>query len=232
VQSKRHAACSSSPVFSVALLRVRTHAAAAAAANVMPFSDLSSDNDSVDGPPPNADASTLLSSPPGPAMPASLTSASSLVQPGEGNEWRVRAGEDLPSFLFANGPGRITRYNFTVVSERTWSDRVIRHVRGAKPGYSDIFELTPDGRRMHGTLLGWRLELACTGESMYSNALVVRASGNAKSFVAVGADTLAVLCAWSFKQRWRTWLRRALRLLYPASTFRVPCRWYLHHSTV
>jgi len=79
----------------------------------MPFSDLSSDNDSIDGPPPNA--STLLSSPPGPAMPASLTSAASLVQPGEGNEWRVRAGEDLPSFLFANGPGRITRYSFHTV---------------------------------------------------------------------------------------------------------------------
>ena len=134
----------------------------------MPFSDLSSDNDSIDGPPPNA--STLLSSPPGPAMPASLTSAASLVQPGEGNEWRVRAGEDLPSFLFANGPGSITRYNLHTVHEHTWSDRVIRHVRGAKPGYSDIFELTPDGRRMHGTLLGWQLELACTGESMYSKA--------------------------------------------------------------
>jgi len=65
-----------------------------------------------------------------------------------------------------------------------------------------------------------------------ANALAVRALGNAKSFVAIGADTLAVLCAWSFKQRWRTWLRGALQLLYPASTFLVPCRWYLHHTTV
>ena len=132
--------------------------------------ELSSDNDSIDAPPPPPRESVPVASPPGPKMPSALTSTASLVEPGEANEWRVRAGDDLAHFLYANGPGRITRYNFSVVAERTSTERVIRHIRGAQQSYGDIFELTPEGRKIHGSLQGWRLELACTGESMYNKA--------------------------------------------------------------
>ena len=66
---------------------------------------LSSDNDSDDGLPPQGTVPVISQSPSKAAVPAALTSVAILVQPGEPNEWVVRAGDDVPKFLFANGPG-------------------------------------------------------------------------------------------------------------------------------
>ena len=131
---------------------------------------LSSDSDMDDGSPPRLPSSTKITSPEGPAMPAALTSAVGLVQPQDGNEWRVRAGEDLPKFLVANGPARITRYNFKMISHHHWADRATRNMVGGKPDFADIFELTSAGTCMDSTLLAWRVEMACTGESEYGKA--------------------------------------------------------------
>lgn len=100
-------------------------------------------------------------------MPASLTNVASLVQSNDSKEWRIRAGDDLPKFLVANGPGRITSYNFKVLQESTWLDRAVRIGSGDKKDYSDMFQLTAAGRRSVGSLLAWRVELACTGASLY-----------------------------------------------------------------
>ena len=130
---------------------------------------LSSDNDSDDGAPPTRTAGTS-SSPAKGTMPSSLTSSASLVQPGEAHEWIVRAGPDVPGFMYANGPARITQYNFNVVHERNWPKLVERRLAGAKPDYSDIFVLTKEGERANPSTLGWRVELACTGKSLYGKA--------------------------------------------------------------
>ena len=68
-------------------------------------------------------------------MPASLTNVASLVQSNDSKEWRIRAGDDLPKFLVANGPGRITSYNFKVLQESTWLDRAVRIGSGDKKDY-------------------------------------------------------------------------------------------------
>ena len=100
-------------------------------------------------------------------MPASLTSVANLVQSAEQNQWYVRAGDDLPKFLYANGPGRITSYNFDVVHELSNTNYVYRRLAGAKPDYADIFELTDEGRGAVDTIIGWKVELSCSGASYY-----------------------------------------------------------------
>ena len=100
-------------------------------------------------------------------MPSSLTSVAGLVQPQEGNKWIVRMGDDVPKFLYANGPARIHCYNFGVVWERVCSDLVHRRRTLDHDDYSDIFELTTAGSEANGSRLGWTVELACTGTSLY-----------------------------------------------------------------
>ena len=98
--------------------------------------DFSPDDDSEDGSPPRASTRvTTHASPVGPSMPASLTNVASLVQSNDSKEWRIRAGDDLPKFLVANGPGRITSYNFKVLQESTWLDRAVRIGSGDKKHY-------------------------------------------------------------------------------------------------
>jgi len=131
---------------------------------------LSEDHDSDNGDVPSF-TSALITSPAKPSMPARMTAASPLVeQPDEPNEWRVRAGDDVPSFLYANGPGRIVRYNFNTVYAYERPTLVSRHLVGARKGFSDIFSLTEAGRKAVGTTVGWHHELACTGASLYGKA--------------------------------------------------------------
>ena len=131
---------------------------------------LSSDNDSVDGSPPrwaNSEQQQLCS-PRAPTMPNAFTTVAGLVQSQEcSDEWRVRAGDDLPKFLTSNGPARITRYNFKILQHNQWPDRALRRQAGSKPDLADIFELTSEGSQMASTLLAWRVELACTASSEY-----------------------------------------------------------------
>ena len=134
---------------------------------------LSEDHDSDNGDVPSLSSftSALITSPAKPSMPAHMTAASPLVeQPDEPNEWRVRAGDVVPSFLYANGPGRIVRYNFNTVYAYERPTLVSRHLVGARKGFSDIFSLTEAGRKAVGTTVGWRHELACTGASLYGKA--------------------------------------------------------------
>ena len=133
---------------------------------------LSSDNDSDEGSPlrVNTALTHQSPSPARPPMPAQLTNVAGIVKHSAPHTWRVRAGDDVPKFLFANGPARITAYNFNTIQETTFGERVTRMKSTAKNDLSDIFQLTPAGRAASGSLLGWRLELACTGKSMYGKA--------------------------------------------------------------
>ena len=80
---------------------------------------LSDDEDSDNGAPPHrSGVLTAITSPSKLSMPSTLTSVASLVKDGEPNEWIVRAGDDVSKFLYANGPGRIVRYNFKQVYTR------------------------------------------------------------------------------------------------------------------
>lgn len=76
-------------------------------------------------------------------------------------------GDDVPKFLFANGPGRIARYNLNVVKAKLHGEYVHRRLAGDKPDYCDIFELTEAGKREPGSIVGWTTELACSGSSLY-----------------------------------------------------------------
>ena len=71
-------------------------------------------------------------------------------------------GDDVPKFLFANGPGRIVRYNFNSVKSYSAPHLATRRQTGAKPDLNDIFELTPAGLRCcnysEGSRVGWSVE--------------------------------------------------------------------------
>ena len=70
------------------------------------------------------------------SMPPLYTAASALVKTCQPNAWRVRLGEDLPNFIFANGPGRIVTYNFKVCQESTWPERATRIKSGISCMYT------------------------------------------------------------------------------------------------
>jgi hypothetical protein len=162
---------------SAPLCRVVVAALAASARRIfddnaeMPLSPDSSDGEGAAPRPPQQ-----LTSPEKPIMSAAYTSAASLVQPVKENEWSVRMGEDVPKFLYANGPGRVVRYNLNVERERIATQYVIRNRSGKTPDYADIFALTPAGQNAVGTIVRtlwaerWKVDLACTGESLYGKA--------------------------------------------------------------
>ena len=133
---------------------------------------LSSD-DSDGGSPPRVSTTPTHHQRPSPArppMPAQFTNVVGLVQSSEPNQWRVCVGDDLPKFIFANGPARITAYNFSTSQEMNYPKRVTRIKSTAKNDLSDVFQLTTAGHAASGSLLGWRVELACTGKSLYEKA--------------------------------------------------------------
>ena len=45
-----------------------------------------------------------------------------VVQQGQKDEWIVRVGDDVPKFLYANGPASITHYNFGTVRRKVNRD--------------------------------------------------------------------------------------------------------------
>ena len=90
-------------------------------------------------------------------MPAQFTNVVGLVQSSEPNQWRVRVGDDLPKFIFANGPARITAYNFSTSQEMNYPKRVTRIKSTAKNDLSDVFQLTTAGHAatmLTGLVLG------------------------------------------------------------------------------
>ena len=128
---------------------------------------LSDDEDSDNGAPPHrSGVSTAIASPCKLSMPSTLTSVARLVKDGELNEWIVRAGDDVSKFLYANGPGRIVRYNFIQVHTRVKRRFVERSCTSAGLDFSDIFALTGEGQRALSSLLGFEFQLACTGKSI------------------------------------------------------------------
>ena len=132
---------------------------------------LSDDEDSDNGVPPHrSGVLTAIASPCKLSMPSTLTSVASLVKDGEPNEWIVRAGDDVPKFLYANGPGRIVRYNFIQVHTRVKRRFVERSCTSAGLDFSDIFALTGEGQRASTSLIGFKFQLACTGKSMHNKA--------------------------------------------------------------
>ena len=133
---------------------------------------LSDDEDSDNGAPPHrSGVLTAIASPCKLSMPSTLTSVASLVKDGEPNEWIVRAGDDVSKFLYANGPGRIVRYNFRQVRGTRVERRLVeRSSTSAGLDFSDIFALTGEGQRASSSLLGFKFQLACTGKSMHNKA--------------------------------------------------------------
>ena len=128
---------------------------------------LSSDNDSDDGAPVPPNFKCLDASPTKPVMPVALSAGACLMEPTGHNEWLLRMGTDVPNFLFATGPGRITSYNFNVVRSYYHPTHVHRRASAVRGDYSDILELTDEGAMMGRTVCGWRVVLACTGSSLY-----------------------------------------------------------------
>ena len=124
------------------------------------YDDLSPDSDD-DSPrltkDPRSAACGAEVSPLKPVMPRVLTTVSSMVKHPETSTWHVRMGDDVPKFLYANGPARIVFHK----------ELVVRRSAGPKQGYSDIFELTPASRVTSSHTVVWRVELACTGASLY-----------------------------------------------------------------
>ena len=122
---------------------------------------LSDDEDSDNGVPPHrSGVLTAIASPCKLSMPSTLTSVASLVKDGEPNEWIVRAGDDVPKFLYANGPGRIVQYNFKQVHTRVQRRLVERSCTSAGLDFSDIFALTGEGQRALSSLLGFESAVA------------------------------------------------------------------------
>jgi hypothetical protein len=134
------------------------------------YDDLSPDSDD-DSPrltkDPRSAAGGAEVSPLKPVMPRVLTTVSSMVKHPETSTWHVRMGDDVPKLLYANGPTRIVLYNYNVVREMVHKELVVRRSAGPKQGYSDIFELTPASRVTSSHTVVWRVELACTGASLY-----------------------------------------------------------------
>lgn len=124
------------------------------------YDDLSPDSDD-DSPrltkDPRSAACGAEVSPLKPVMPRVLTTVSSMVKHPETSTWHVRMGDDVPKFLYANGPARIVFHK----------ELVVRRSAGPKQGYSDIFELSPASRVTSSHTVVWRVELACTGASLY-----------------------------------------------------------------
>ena len=122
---------------------------------------LSDDEDSDNGAPPHrSGVLTAIASPCKLSMPSTLTSVASLVKDGEPNEWIVRAGDDVSKFLYANGPGRIVRYNFRQVRGTRVERRLVeRSSTSAGLDFSDIFALTGEGQRASSSLLAPRLQV-------------------------------------------------------------------------
>ena len=90
--------------------------------------------------------------------PSHMTKLGSLVQQVALNEWLV-AGEQVPAFLYVNGPASITCYNFNQVRGR-WVDKSLvliqPHQQHGKPDTQDVLSLCPAGAsecvREHGGL--------------------------------------------------------------------------------
>lgn len=103
------------------------------------YDDLSPDSDD-DSPrltkDPRSAACGAEVSPLKPVMPRVLTTVSSMVKHPDTSTWHVRMGDDVPKFLYANGPARIVFHK----------ELVVRRSAGPKQGYSDIFELSPASR--------------------------------------------------------------------------------------
>jgi len=90
------------------------------------------------------------------------------------NKWLIAAGEQVPAFVFANGPAFVTHYNFKQPRGRKVDLKYLAinsHLPSRKSDMQDILTLTPAGvelskRDPHAVVYEW--EFACTGKSYYT----------------------------------------------------------------
>ena len=106
--------------------------------------------------------------------PQSMTKLGALVQQLGPNKWLIAAGEQVPAFVFANGPAFVTHYNFKQPRGRKVDLKYLAinsHLPSRKSDMQDILTLTPAGvelskRDPHAVVYEW--EFACTGKSYYT----------------------------------------------------------------
>jgi hypothetical protein len=100
-----------------------------------------------------------------------MTKLGALVQQLGPNKWLIAAGEQVPEFVFANGPAFVTHYNFNQTRGRKVDLKYLAinsHLPSRKSDMQDILTLTPAGvelskRDPHAVVYEW--EFACTGKS-------------------------------------------------------------------
>ena len=71
-----------------------------------------------------------------------------LVQLLGPNKWLIAAGEQVPAFVFANGPAFVTHYNFNQTRGRKVDLKYLAinsHLPSRKSDMQDILTLTPAG---------------------------------------------------------------------------------------
>ena len=103
-----------------------------------------------------------------------MTKLGVLVQQLGPNKWLITSGEQVPAFIFANGPAFVTHYNFNQARGRKVDLKYLAinsHLPSRKPDMQDILTLTPAGvelskRDPHAVVYEW--EFACTGKSLYT----------------------------------------------------------------
>ena len=103
-----------------------------------------------------------------------MTKLGALVQQLGPNKWLIAAGEQVPAFVFANGPAFVTHYNFNQTRGRKVDLKYLAinsHLPSRKSDMQDILTLTPAGvelskRDPHAVVYEW--EFACTGKSLYT----------------------------------------------------------------
>ena len=80
--------------------------------------------------------------------PQSMTKLGALVQQLGPNKWLIAAGEQVPEFVFANGPAFVTHYNFNQTRGRKVDLKYLAinsHLPSRKSDMQDRLTLTPAG---------------------------------------------------------------------------------------
>ena len=77
-------------------------------------------------------------------VPTSMTASAHLIKELTATSWQVRAGADVPAFLYCNGPESIVLYNFNIVRTFILHSHVVvvKHlVAGTKADFEDVLAL-------------------------------------------------------------------------------------------
>ena len=102
-----------------------------------------------------------------PGVPRELAAAHPPEQRADGS-FVVRAQHAMAAFMYCLGPRSVTEYNWNVVYTKQQSTFVERLETGDKPDlFMDTLRLTSAGTQQAPGLNVFKVELACTGTSMY-----------------------------------------------------------------